>query len=87
MTHYLIKFVVSGIEATSDGESTVLEIAEKNGISVPSSCKEGWCSECKAICRGEIEAGKKCRIEESYKKEGYIYTCCSKPRSDLEIEL
>jgi ferredoxin len=87
MPAYSIKFINSGIEAIADGELTLLEIAEKNGIAIPSSCKEGWCSECKVICKGEVEAGKKCRIEESYKKEGYVYTCCTKPKSDLELEL
>jgi glycine betaine catabolism B len=86
MADHQIKFTVSGIEVSSDGSLSILEIAELNGIKINNTCREGWCSDCKAICRGEVEVGKKCRIEESYRKEGYVYTCCVKPRSDLEIE-
>jgi ferredoxin len=87
MADYVINFIVSGIEAKTDGNSTILEVAEKHGIQIQSSCKEGWCSECKAICHGSVDVDKKCRIEETYKNEGYVYTCCSKPASDLEIEI
>ena len=86
MPEHQIKFTLSGIEVMSDGNASILEIAEQNGIAINNSCREGWCSDCKAICRGEVEVGKGCRIEPSYKKEGYVYTCCVKARSDLEIE-
>jgi len=86
MAYHLINFTVSGLEVPTDGTHTILEVAEKYGITINNSCREGWCSECKAICRGEVEVGSKCRIEESYRKEGYVYTCCVQARSDLEIE-
>lgn len=86
MAYHLIKFTVSGLEIPSDGTQTILEVAEKYGVKINNSCREGWCSDCKAICRGDVELGKSCRIEESYRKEGYIYTCCAQARSDLEVE-
>ena len=42
---------------TSDGE-TVLDAAERSGINLPYSCRDGICGTCKArLCSGEVDYG------------------------------
>jgi ferredoxin len=72
----------------ADGETTMLAAAERAGLRLPSSCRNGTCRTC--LCRmasGQVGY----RIEwpgltPDEKREGYILPCVAFARSDITLE-
>jgi len=81
-----VDFARSGVTATWDPAcETILDLAEKHGLSPDYSCRSGICHTC--ICKlveGEIEY-----LEEPLDPPdpGHVLICCSKPKSRLVIEV
>jgi ferredoxin len=81
-----VNFARSGVTATWDPAcETILDLAEKHGLSPDYSCRSGICHTC--ICKlveGEIEY-----LEEplDLPDPGHVLICCSKPKSRLVIEV
>lgn len=83
---YKITFSKSGVTARTNGEYSILEIAKACGINIESNCCSGSCGICIAKCKGEVEIDAHCEIDEKEKQAGYIFSCCSRAKSDIEIE-
>jgi ferredoxin-NADP reductase len=67
---------------------TVLEALEAAGHAVPYSCRAGVCGTCKLRKRkGTVvaEASEELSVDE--REQGYFLSCCSRPTTDLELEL
>lgn len=85
---YCITLHPAQISFSADRHLTVLQAAEKAGIELPSSCRNGTCRTC--LCRlrqGTVVhtiAWPGLSLEE--KRDGYILPCVAEARSDLEIE-
>ena len=61
-----------------NNKESVLDIALKNDLDAPYSCKGAVCSTCKAkLISGEVEMSKNFSLSESEIKEGYILACVS----------
>ncbi len=81
-----VDFARSGVTAAWDPAcETILDLAEKHGLSPDYSCRSGICHTC--ICKlveGEIEY-----LEEPLDPPdpGHVLICCSKPKSRLVIEV
>tara|TARA_X000000950_G_scaffold42027_3_gene46254 strand:+ start:15270 stop:16319 length:1050 start_codon:yes stop_codon:yes gene_type:complete len=61
-----------------NNKDSVLDIALKNDLDAPYSCKGAVCSTCKAkLISGEVEMSKNFSLSESEIKEGYILACVS----------
>jgi hypothetical protein len=81
-----VEFARSGVSVTWDPAcETILDLAEKHGLSPDYSCRSGICHTC--ICKlveGEIEY-----LEEPLDPPdpGHVLICCSKPKSRLVIEV
>ena len=61
-----------------NNKESVLDIALKNDLDAPYSCKGAVCSTCKAkLISGEVEMSKNFSLSESEVKEGYILACVS----------
>ena len=64
-------------------DETVLDIALKNDIDAPYSCKGAVCSTCKAkVISGKVEMTKNFSLSESEVEDGYILTCVSHHKSE-----
>lgn len=78
----------SGVRFTADGDTPLLLAAERAGIDLPSSCRNGTCRTC--ICR--LRSGAAVHLiawpglSFDEKREGYILPCVAVARGDLEIE-
>lgn len=83
---YKVKFSKSGIETYwKDSNLSILELAEEKGLKPDFSCRMGTCSTCESILvSGDIEYEPEPFMEA---EEGKIFICCSKPISDLILDL
>lgn len=82
-----ITFESSGKTVDCPADEFILDIAEANGIEIPSSCRQGNCGTCKTRkLDGEIECDSDSGLDEADREDGFILTCCSTPRSPLRLE-
>ncbi len=74
---------INQIEISSD--KTVLD--NLNDFDIPWSCLEGHCSTCmcKLIC-GDVEMVENLALTDKEVKNGFILTCQSYAKSDIEID-
>ncbi|WP_404273517.1 CDP-6-deoxy-delta-3,4-glucoseen reductase [Yersinia similis] len=83
-----VKLHPSGIIFTSDGTSTILDAALDSNINIEYSCKDGTCGSCKAILiSGEVDSAENTFLTEEDVAKGAILTCCSKAKSDIELDV
>lgn len=71
-----------------NASDTVLAAARKAGVAVPSSCSQGICGTCKTrLIEGEVEMKHNGGIRDREVQKGFRLLCCSRPTSDLVLEL
>ncbi|MGK7872781.1 MAG: 2Fe-2S iron-sulfur cluster-binding protein [Xenococcaceae cyanobacterium] len=83
-----VVFAKSGKTVTCDGQDSILDIAEEEGIEIDSSCRSGVCGTCKVLKReGEVKyEGDPEALDESEQEEGQILTCISYPVGRVVID-
>ncbi|KAB8331898.1 FHA domain-containing protein [Scytonema tolypothrichoides VB-61278] len=81
-------FSQSRIEAYSDGEESILNLAEQQGVRIRNSCRSGVCGSCKKLkLQGQIYTeGEPEALEESERQQGYVLTCISYPIGRVVID-
>jgi ferredoxin-NADP reductase len=78
----------SGKTFDMPANQTVLAAAKKAGAIVPSSCSQGVCGTCKtAVLQGTVEMKHNGGIRQREIDKGLRLLCCSKPTSNLVIDL
>jgi ferredoxin len=88
MTALTITLQPSGWSFPADPDTTVLHAAERAGIDLPSSCRNGTCRTC--ICR--LARGSVRYLVEwpglslDEKREGYILPCVAVALEDLAVD-
>lgn len=81
-----IAFSASGLTVPCDGSETILAIARRAGLNIPSSCNFGLCGTCKVQkTAGEVVMVHNGGISEDEVAEGLILACCSRPQGKVEI--
>ena len=86
---YQVPVRPSGRQFTVEADETILAAALRSGVGLPYGCKNGACGTCKARgLAGEWDQGAHSssaltRDEQAQRK---LLICCSRPRSDVEIE-
>lgn len=64
----------------------ILDIAEDNGIRLPSGCKQGDCSACVAkLLQGQVDQSEQKFLRPGEIAMGYTVTCVAYPRSDCTL--
>ncbi|VEP16820.1 Flavodoxin reductase family 1 protein [Hyella patelloides LEGE 07179] len=77
-----IVFDKLGKEIAGDREDTILEIAEQEGIELPSGCRMGACGACKLpLLAGEVNYD-----DDPDCEPGHLLTCIAKPVGRVVIE-
>lgn len=68
-----------------ESDTNLLNALQSNGVEILYHCREGFCG----ACRCKIKDGDVEYLNEplAFVRRGEILTCCSKPTSDIEIEL
>lgn len=83
-----ITFTTSGKTVACDGTETVLAIAKRVGLNIPSSCNFGLCGTCKVRkVSGEVSMVHNGGISDDEVADGVILACCSKPQGAVEISI
>ncbi len=84
-TGYSVQFKKSGKTAQWCGDYTsILDLAEANGVSIPSGCRAGSCGTCQvAVFSGEIGYIEQSDFETN---PGTRLTCIGAPKSDLVLD-
>lgn len=66
---------------------TVLTVAKRQGITLPSSCANGLCGTCKSkLVSGTVDMQHNGGIRQREIDAGWFLPCCSKPLSDLVVD-
>jgi ferredoxin len=70
-----------------DGKQPLLDFFENAGVEIPYACRTGVCGTCKCRARGETESLTDAGLSLRERRDGWILTCVSFPRSDrLELK-
>jgi len=68
-------------------DETILKAAQRAGVRWPFSCASGVCGTCRTRkIAGEIEMNQGGGLRPREVAQGWMLPCCSKPRSDLELD-
>lgn len=85
---YTVRLSRSGRSFTMNATETVLAAAKKAGVAVPSSCSQGVCGTCKTkLLEGSVDMQHNGGIRDREVVKGLRLLCCSRPTSDLVLEL
>ncbi len=85
---FTVRLSRSGKTFTMESSETVLAAARKAGVPMPSSCSQGICGTCKTrLLEGTVEMKHNGGIRPREIDKGLRLMCCSKPTSDLVLDL
>jgi glycine betaine catabolism B len=85
---FTVKLSRSSKSFTMNASETVLSAARKAGVPIPSSCSQGVCGTCKTkVLEGSVDMKHSGGIREREVLKGFRLLCCSRPTSDLTLEL
>uniref|UniRef100_B8HUL8 Ferredoxin (2Fe-2S) n=1 Tax=Cyanothece sp. (strain PCC 7425 / ATCC 29141) TaxID=395961 RepID=B8HUL8_CYAP4 len=69
------------------GDRYILQSAEREGVELPFSCRNGACTTCAVrIISGEIYQPEAMGLSAKLQQQGYALLCVSYARSDLVVE-
>jgi ferredoxin-NADP reductase len=78
----------TGLTIPANDQFSILELLEMHGVEMDYSCRIGHCGECMVKClAGEVEMGGEAEIDSSDREKGWVYGCCTYPRSDVVLDL
>ena len=79
-----IRFARSGVELEWTPESgSILDLAEKNGVRIPTGCRVGQCESCFV---GVVEGEAACAVANEDLEEGGCLTCQAIPLTDMTLD-
>ncbi len=81
-------FTESGVTASCSETDTILAVAKRSGLNIPSGCTFGLCGTCKVKkVSGEVHMVHNGGISDEDIEEGWILACCSNPMGKVEVEV
>jgi ferredoxin-NADP reductase/ferredoxin len=84
----VVKFVKSGREVPADGKTSILELAEQEGVDIRYACRAGSCGACKTMSRqGKVKYDTPpTALSQADHQAGYVLPCVSYPVEHLMLE-
>ena len=80
-------FSTSGLEAMASAGETLLETAEKLGLSLPSACRTGVCGTCKTRkLSGNVKMSCDDGLDPDDRATGYVLACTAQPIDRVVVE-
>jgi len=82
-----IKFSRSALACKVSPEETLLESSEKNGVLIPSGCRQGVCGTCMTrLLSGKVHMETAEALNQQLRSQGFILPCVSRPVSDVTLD-
>ncbi|WP_047463531.1 hybrid-cluster NAD(P)-dependent oxidoreductase [Rhizobium rhizogenes] len=82
-----ISFTMAGKDVPCAPGQTILQAARGAGVRIGAACESGLCGTCRVLkLSGEVEMSHNGGILDDEIEEGYILACCSRPKTDVQIE-
>lgn len=86
-TRAKITFTASNVTTACTETDTVLAVAKRSGLNIPSGCTFGLCGTCRVKkVSGEVHMVHNGGISDEDVADGYILACCSNPIGPVSIE-
>lgn len=83
-----ITFAASNVTAPCAETDTVLAVAKRSGLNIPSGCNFGLCGTCKVKkTAGDVHMVHNGGISDDEVAAGYILACCSHPMGAISVEV
>lgn len=83
-----VTFAASGVTAACAETDTVLAVAKRAGLNIPSGCTFGLCGTCRIRkTAGEVHMVHNGGISDEDIAEGWILACCSNPMGRVTVEV
>ena len=85
---YIVSFLQSGQDLHYEPGETLLSVASRAGIAIPTNCQMGICGTCKVrLESGEVIMEDDEGLTHEDKVEGYILTCCGRANGPVKLHL
>jgi ferredoxin-NADP reductase len=82
-----VEFARSGKSAAIPDGCTLLETAERNGIPIPYSCRQGQCGTCATrLLAGEVRMETEDGLEPDLRRQGYILPCVARAQGSVRVD-
>jgi ferredoxin-NADP reductase len=85
----VVHFIHSERSVSADSDTSILEIAEQEGVQIRHACRVGACGACKVrICQGEVQYfTTPAALSTADQQAGYALACVAYPASNVAIEV
>jgi glycine betaine catabolism B len=81
------EFLRSAIKCDIPPGLTVLEVAEKSGITIPYSCRLGQCGTCATrLTEGTVRMESEVGLSDELRAQGYVLPCVSRAQGDIKLD-
>jgi hypothetical protein len=82
-----VVFIHSHKESQGSDGSTLLELAEKNGVRIPNGCRQGLCGTCSTrVVSGTVQMDVETGLTSEQKNAGYVLPCVSRAKGTVVVE-
>lgn len=82
-----VSFARSGKSLRTDGQATLLDLAEASDVDMDYACRMGSCGVCRArLLDGDVEMPQGIALSPEERAEGYVLTCVSSPRTSCTLD-
>jgi glycine betaine catabolism B len=81
-----VSFSQSGVNVLADGDLSILELAEQEGVSIPNACRAGGCGACKVQTQGRVRyATAPAALTAADREAGQALACVAHPVGALVV--
>jgi ferredoxin-NADP reductase len=82
-----VRFTRSHVVYSAFPSDNLLESCERNGVLLPSGCRQGSCGTCATkLLNGEVEMKTQEALTDELRSQGFILPCVSRPITDLTLD-
>ncbi len=82
-----VRFSRSAVVYNLSSNDNLLESAERNGVLLPSGCRQGQCGTCATkLLNGKVEMATEQALTDEQRSQGFILPCVSRPVTDLTLD-
>jgi ferredoxin len=81
-----VVFIQSGKVCEVSAGSTLLDLAEKNGVQIPYGCRQGLCGACATrVVSGTVQMDVEVGLTAEQKNAGYVLPCVSRAKGTVVV--